>query len=78
MRWRHVGKTAIINGLGTKKPSTFYPPANLLDSDHSLFWDAPSKRYTLFMRDQRVLAGSGERRRDPQRQHARPEEEAVG
>jgi len=63
VRWHQVGKTAIINGLGTKKPSTFYPPANLLDSDHSLFWDAPSKRYTLFMRDQRVLAGSGERLR---------------
>ena len=63
VRWRQIGKTAIINGLGTKKPSTFYPPANLLDSDHSLFWDAPSKRYTLFMRDQRVLAGSGERLR---------------
>ncbi len=63
VRWRQVSKTAIINGLGTKKPSTYYPPANLLDSDHSLFWDTVSKRYILYIRDQRVLADTGERLR---------------
>ncbi|HCK53981.1 MAG TPA: hypothetical protein DIC23_12250, partial [Planctomycetaceae bacterium] len=63
VRWHQVSKTAIINGLGTKKPSTYYPPANLLDSDHSLFWDTVSKRYILYLRDQRVLADTGERLR---------------
>ena len=60
VHWEQVGAKAMINGLGTPKPSTYYPPANLLDSDHSLFWDAPSQRYFLYLRDQRVLAGTGE------------------
>ena len=63
VRWSQVGDKAIINGLGTEKPSTFYPPENLLDSDHSLFWDAPSKQYFLYLRDQRVQPTTAERLR---------------
>ena len=60
VRWSQVGEKALINGLGTAKPSTYYPPTNLLDSDHSLFWDSPSQQYFLYLRDQRVLASTGE------------------
>ena len=60
VRWNQVGEKPIINGLGTRNPSTYYPPKNLLDSDHSLFWDAPSKQYFLYLRDQRILPNTGE------------------
>jgi hypothetical protein len=63
VRWSQVGDKAIINGLGTEKPSTYYSPENLLDSDHSLFWDVPSQQYFLYLRDQRVQATTAERLR---------------
>ncbi|NQY92320.1 MAG: VCBS repeat-containing protein, partial [Deltaproteobacteria bacterium] len=71
VHWSQVGDKAIINGLGTEDPSTFYPPENLLDSDHSLFWDAPSKQYFLYLRDQRVQPTTAERLRAVRRSTSR-------
>lgn len=61
--WKQVGEKPIINGLGTTNHSTYYPPKNLLDSDHSLFWDALSGQYFLYLRDQRIQPNTGERLR---------------
>jgi len=56
VHWRLLSEKAIMTS-----DSTHYPPLNLLDSDNSLFWDAPSRRYFLYLRDEWLTPGTGER-----------------
>ena len=56
VRWREMSDQAIMT-----RDRTYYPPPNLLDGSASLFWDVPSQHYSLYIRDQWLAPGTGER-----------------